>query len=841
MQLDSEPSGDKRTPGRPRRRRLTKLIWWVKGNAHLAFPAAASILTLCSTHILLAPVLNRSGDNMYHLLNEFAILNGLRAGDNPLGPIGMDFGQPLLRFYQALFYLYNIAVHLVTGIDLKFLHNLTIVVCFALSPISYFYFLGKIGLNRWAAGIGSFFSMISVAAFGNSFEAYHQAGIVTQSMGGLFFPWFMGHFVGMLQGRNRASSTAVLFALAFLSHAIMSVFAVFAGALYFAVSHFRIRDVWKQLATFGVIGACLVAFWVLPFIAHTYQMRPVPDSIVRGGGVHWFTSVSKDELGMVLFTGRLLDDPPTRGDKRNANDKFMDKISIIGTLKTRPPMVTILSGLGVLVALFGLRRSSRRFLLAGFFFSLMLFAGPDDFRWLKYLPFMKQIQTFRCTYLIEFFAFGLVGIGIEALLRVLGAYVVRRKAFLRYPLVTAWIMLAAVGAALCGSEIILLGQRHLVIRSTKSLDAMVDAISPIPDHGRPFRVAPVYKGRFKLKHGWLAVHGYQPYCTHWKGTGPTAGYQLCRSLGSSSKNNDLHALAGIRYFSGKKNKLKPLMELRDSDKALLFEQLPNGPDRYEKSNDWHHLLDSGRENFLRPLVGKPLPVVCTHAQWIWLTKEWISKYRRWLFEESTPIPMRVMSGELEASGLGEHAKAIIYLDHSELDGDRSVLERFAANGGTIITPVGIRNVDTTVPEIEERLWGLLPQSMQRPKGAKAEKNHREERDPGFENTWVEHVMDRPFSVQQFVFNVDTLESTMAMLPMQAVPGWKASLDGNPLPAFSAGPDLVGVFLPKGAHQLVFHWVMPTWHRVTLWISLLAAALVLGIWFRSAWLFVAKGW
>jgi hypothetical protein len=81
------------------------------------FPLAAAVLTLVNTHILLGPELNRSGDNEYHILNEFAILRGILGGDNPLGPVAMEFGQPVARFYQALFYLWNVAMALITGLS----------------------------------------------------------------------------------------------------------------------------------------------------------------------------------------------------------------------------------------------------------------------------------------------------------------------------------------------------------------------------------------------------------------------------------------------------------------------------------------------------------------------------------------------------------------------------------------------------------------------------------------------------------------------------------------------------------------------------------------------------
>ncbi len=828
-------SSSSSTPSRaiPIRFKRLKGFWgWLLCHLHLALPTAACVLTLCSTYILLGPVLNRAGDNMYHLLNQYAIAHTIQIGDSPFGPLGMEFGQPVLRFYQALFYLYNVGLYIVTGIDLKLLHNIPIVVCFSLSPFAYYYFLKKLGTNKWAAALGSFASMTSVAAFGNSFEAYHQAGIVTQSMGGLFFPWFMGNFIGMLRGENRASSTAALFSLAFLSHAILSVFAVFGGVLFFLVTAFKLRDVWKKLLAFSLFCTALVAFWVMPFLAHTYEMRPVPDSIVRGTRVHWFTSVSKEELMMVLNTGRLLDDPPRRGKERDTNDKVMDRISIIGTLKTRPPAITALTGLGTVVALFGLGMASRRFLLAGLLFSLMLFAGPDDYRWLHYLPFIKQIQVFRCTYFVEFFAFGLVGVGAEAVFRRLWMFIKKRKSFIGSPMMAAWMISVSVAAALCGSEIILLGQRHLLIRDPSSFDEMIDAVSEVPERGYPFRIAPIYTGRYKLRHAWFAVHGYQPYCTHWKGTGPTAAYHLCMTLASVSKNNDLHALAGIRYFSGQGDKIKRLHDAKDRDGDPLLERLPNGKERNGKSTSWHYMLDSGREHFLRLFVGKPLPVVCSNSQWIWITKEWMKKYRSWLWQESTPFPMRVRSGSLDPSGLSESAHAIFYLDHKGLKEDLPGLQRFVKSGGVVISPVEIDGLKTIRPENKQSAWDILPKAMKRPSSAKPEKNHREELDPAFEFAEIKRLPDPDRSPQNFAFDIDLLEPILAVLPMQAVPGWKATLNGKPLVTFPTGPDMVGVYLPKGAHRLVFYWEMIYWHLITIWVTLLAVAVVIGIWIHA---------
>ncbi len=811
-----------------RRGKVGPLLYALREKSYLLLPALATVLILSSTHIILGPVQNRSGDNMYHLMNEYAMANAIKAGDNPFGPLGMEFGQPLARFYQILFYMTNIVVHLVLGVHLTFAHNLAIVICFCLSPFTYCYFLRKLGLRKWAAGIGSLVSMTSIAAFGNSFEAYHQAGIVTQSMGGLFFPWFMGCYIGMLRGENRAITTAMLFALAFLSHATMAVFAVFAGALYFAVTPIPLKAVWKKMAWFCVFGSTLVAFWVLPFLAHTYEMRPVPDSIIRGRRVHWFTSVSKAELTTMLTTGRLLDDPPRKGKQRDADDKLMDRISIIGTIKPRPPVTSSFLAISMVVVLFGWRRASRRYLLAGFIFSLMLFTGPDDFRWLKYLPFIKQIQTFRCTYLVEFFAFGMIGIGLETLLRRLWHFALSRRRFLTYPLCFAFLCLAGGVIGWCGAEIVLLGRTHLVVRRTAYLDSMIDGCSTLPNNGFPFRISPIYKGRFKLRQAWLVMHGHQAYCTHWKGTGPTSAFHLCRSLGSIDRHGDLAALAGIRYITGQGDRVAGMTKKVDSEGDPVLTRLPNGRDRRKKPNDWHYLLDSGRENFLRPLVGSPVPVVSSHAQWIWLNRSWTTRYRSYLRGRNTPIPMRVRTGHLEESGLLERAKAVIYLDHQRIEADRAALDRFARKGGTVLSPTVIHGVGAKTITPADNVWESLPDPLTRFREIPAEKYHRDATDPGLDIVQINRLDKSTRSTQNFVFDIDALAPAIAVLPFEAAPGWTARIDGREVPIFSTGPDMVGIALPAGAHRVQFQWIMPSWHFWTLILSLLAFCGVVGL-------------
>ena len=384
-----------------------------------------------------------------------------------------------------------------------------------------------------------------------------------------------------------------------------------------------------------------------------------------------------------------------------------------------------------------------------------------------------------------------------------------------------------------GTEIILLGRAHLHTRDTGYLDLMINAASTVKHGGRPYRLAASYEGRYKLRQAWFGMYGYPPYCTHWKGTGPTAAYHLCTQLGSADQYGDLYALAGVRYFSGVEEKLKRLLDAKDEDGVHLMYRIASGKDRHGKdTGGWHTFLETGRDHFLRPLVGRPLPVVCTHKQWIWLATAWTGRYRGDLWEENTPIPMRVDAGELAKSNILDDAEAVVYLDHSNLENDRAALEKAMTKGVSIITPVSIPGLNGVLPTESKTIWDALPQSMKIVRRKHGTRFHREERDPGLDVATVTQLREGSSSVQNFAFDVDLLKPLVAILPMQAAPGWGVTLDGHSLPSFPTGPDMVGVYLAKGAHRLVFSWRMPLRDKVWAAISLIALGFVLLIWIRA---------
>jgi len=791
---------------------------WVFERAHWALPAIGAVIVACAHHPLMGPVIDQGGDNADHLLNEYALANAAAAGDNPFGPLGLEFGMPLLRFYQALFYLVGLVAHLVVGLDVRTVHNLLVATCFALSPFAFCFCLRRLGLRRFAAGLGSLTALASVGAFGNSFEAYHGIGIATQSMGALFFPLFVGAFAGMLRGQNGWAPAALAFAAAFLSHAAMAVYAVLAGVLYLLVVPSDLRANWKRLALFGVFGAALVAFWALPFVSHTAQMRAVPDSVFRGDAkMWWFTSVTEDEMIGLAASGRLLDDAQTpEGVAPDPLDSQLRKISFVGMHRTRLPVMTMLAAIGLAVALLRFRRSANRFLASGLALSLLLFAGQDDFRWLRFLPLIEHVQTFRCTYLFEFFAYGLVGVGAEAVLRNAWNRVWGRRGRLRMVLAGAWIAASAAGVVAVGVQIAWLGARFIRPHDQKTVDEVLDAVGSIPNRGYPFRV--LSTERWNVFEDWLASGDYRPVCTHWLGVGPSAGMQLCSSIGIDPEKIDLFELGGVRYFSGKTKRIDGFAKAEDRRGRALYERLKNGKDRRGADNGRNLLLDSGRDDFLVSRKAGAVVVVCDDAQWIWLVRSWLSKFGRRAGRVDTPTPMRVTRGGLRTSGLLDTARAIVYAGAPEESGDAEALAAFAAAGGAVLPTREIRGVPAARAGIGANLWKAL---------ATAFKDSGRSRAVGAQVA-VTRFDDPRRSNQRFAFGVRSAEPFLAVLPAEAVPGWTATLDGTDLAVFPTGPDLVGAQVPAGSHALRFEWRMPGWHKGALVVSILALAFALAV-------------
>jgi hypothetical protein len=270
-------------------------------------------------------------------------------------------------------------------------------------------------------------------------------------------------------------------------------------------------------------------------------------------------------------------------------------------------------------------------------------------------------------------------------------------------------------------------------------------------------------------------------------------------------------------------------KLKDEDQLPALERIPSGTDRKGRDNSSRVTLDTGFTHFLRPMLGSPVPVVCNDAQWLWLATNWIGQYRNRLWSRNMPMIMRVPAGDLASSGLLDRAEAILYFDHGALDDERDTLAAFAADGGTIVSPVAIDGVTARVLGETESPWTGLPASINSamPTGV----TEREEMDPGLEVTRLRHLKSGQHTRQRFVYDIENVEPVVAVLPLERYPGWKAYRNGEEVPVFATGPDLVGVHLEPGVHRLNIVWEMPLRDRLCIVWTLLAVLFVLGVWIR----------
>jgi hypothetical protein len=802
--------------------RVRKTTVWCWERAHWLFPFAAAAVLFKGQLQTLAPVLLPNGDNTHHLMSQFNLLASYNADDCIWGPLSADYGMPLLRFYQPLFYLVNLGLQLLTAASPMLLQNAVVTAFFTASPLSFCYGIRKIGLPRFAAGIASLVAMSSVAGFGNSIEAFHGNGILTQSLAAFFFPLFLGTFAGFLRGENRMSTAAILFALTFLSHVVMAVLAVLAVGLYFLVTPISIRRVWKRVAVFSALVACLVAFWLVPFLSHTVEFRPIPDSEVRVEKRWWFVGASDDELARLAASGRLFDDAKAlRPDEKEPLDTLSDQLNITVTRHLRPPVITYLTAWGVLVGLLFLRRPGIRFLVAGFLFSLILVAGQDDHPWLRLVPFINYVQSFRCVYFVEFFAFALIGLGIERPLYGLVCAVTRSPLILRVLAAAAVVAGAAIPSAWAIQEIQAIQEAHIHTYDPEAFDAALSRLPAIPKSGYPYRMDVTEVGG--LMRDWLSINGYRMGITHWGKSGPNAPFKAQAHLTAHRGEIAFSRLIGQRYLYTDRRTASGLAAEGGAGKR--WGEYRNGYDSPESKASRNLFLDSGQEEFLQPLSNRLVAVRCRADQWIWLVDAWSERYAASFDTGRKPFPVRVRDLGWLDTPLKPLVETVVYLDGAAAEDEAEAIAGLVRDGKSAWVPYEIPASRAEVLPAHGPIWEALDRAAKSVSGASG---------TGAAIT-VQRVGNKKRTSQKFVYDIDALEPGFAVLPTVAVPGWRAAIDGEPVEIYSAGPSLVSVALPQGSHRLAFSWQMPLLDELlhSLGMALFAALAI-------AWLLSAMG-
>lgn len=753
---------------------------WAASRLHLLLLIAASTWIFHLQSEVISGRQNFSGDNGAHILAQEWINHAIDQGDNPTGPLGMEFGTPYLQFYQPLHALASVSLSRLLSLEIPIVHSNLVAIFFSLAPFSLCFLFRKLGLGRLASTTAAILSATSVSGFSNSFEAYYNVGLATQAMGFFFFPLFLGSLWPVLRREGNATASSLLLGATLISHSMNAVYVLLCVVLIFAVKPSLLPRRWRRAALVGIAGLALASFWLVPFVANTVEFRPTVPGGNQGairGPAWWFDGVETGDLFDLAATGRLFDGPRSIERERDQLDDLSDRNDILRSKHVRPPVLSALILIGLAATLLRLKIASRRFLLGGFLLSLALYLGPDDFPPLRLIPMIDSIQVFRTIYLLELFSFGLVAVAVDEIIR----WAVRLSDRTRVnplALVTAAAAFACLPLlAWTAYETDNLADAYLDPGQFKELEGPPAAFLTREVH--PFRVDTRYPGGMKRSPSGLESGRHQDHCTHWLSVGPLSNISLCSTLRKNPTSNDMYGYAAVRYFSGpvrpgSRRATHALEKLgsrfADADEAPILE---------ETSADY--FLDDRLDSFATLFTGPVVTVDADPPQWQALISCWLEENGPNPNLEHTAVPLRSTGVDLLAS-----PERSTRLDLTDLSGTHADLKQRACERwrSLSIPPVGEGGTGCSVRLRE------TPDSM------------------SFQRFEFEAICDRP---------------TLLSVPFVAVRGWTATVDGSAAPVRAGGANFIAVQTPPGEHVVSVSW---SWGLLEILSASLAAILAL---------------
>ncbi|MCD6226597.1 MAG: hypothetical protein J7J93_02285, partial [Candidatus Aenigmarchaeota archaeon] len=170
-----------------------------------------------------------TADYISHIAKEIAIAENIKAGRGIFTFFPQNLGIPFLYMYQPLFHLLVVVVHFLSyqKIPVLLAHNIIAVLCFSLYPLSIYYCLRKFDFPYFLCGLGALFSITPISGWGHTIDAFFRTGIVTRSIAGFLFPFFVGKLYELITKNKRHFFVIILFALLILSHPLYIFFSIY--------------------------------------------------------------------------------------------------------------------------------------------------------------------------------------------------------------------------------------------------------------------------------------------------------------------------------------------------------------------------------------------------------------------------------------------------------------------------------------------------------------------------------------------------------------------------------------------------------------------------------------
>ena len=241
---------------------------------------ALTLIVAWTGHSYLFPGVLLGGDTASHISRFLTIQRGLEAGSLPFWTNYQYMGQPLLWFTGPLTYVLcgslSFLLHDPTAAAKVFLFS-----CHILAGWLFFAFIRRLGARPVAA-------MTSAALFSGCFANLHlflYRGVFPQALTIVFLVALFHAADGLLRGKGRLASNAVVFALAtaglIVNHQPHALFACAYLSLFGAVA--VATGFWSLgrlpvLAVSGILGVVASAVAILPTIPEADWVMIEPDS-----------------------------------------------------------------------------------------------------------------------------------------------------------------------------------------------------------------------------------------------------------------------------------------------------------------------------------------------------------------------------------------------------------------------------------------------------------------------------------------------------------------------------------------------------------------------------------
>jgi len=197
-------------------------------------------------------------------------------GWNPFFFAGFPQGQ----FYPPLYSWLSAALSYVFGLNFAF--KLVLVTALLLTPLSFYFFSRRAGLDRItaAAAMLAMWTVLFLAPeehLGGNFHATFNVGLVTNALALPLLFFYIGAIMSSVKTKRFAASSALLALLA-LSHLFTAMVGVIALIATILASCLKERAKTKEFLLLGAkhtaLAFLLAGFWAVPFVAKSAYARP---------------------------------------------------------------------------------------------------------------------------------------------------------------------------------------------------------------------------------------------------------------------------------------------------------------------------------------------------------------------------------------------------------------------------------------------------------------------------------------------------------------------------------------------------------------------------------------